>query len=159
MARPKQPNDDKTQSLKKCGALNPHPKKVAEKMFSESALEFFDPRDLVQPHVLLSLRLQPPPHVLRPLRLLLVHLLHQTLQVLARVDHPIGAHDAVFIDQDRGGKPRDREAHPEFGGEQIRDIVEAAIAPEFAVLVGITIAGQNQPQAWRFCRDDAMQGR
>ena len=48
MARPKQPNDDKTQSLKKCGALNPHPQKVAEKMFSESALEFFDPRDLVQ---------------------------------------------------------------------------------------------------------------
>jgi len=48
MARPQNPNDDKTQSLKKCGALNPHPKKVAEKMFSESALEFFDPRDLVQ---------------------------------------------------------------------------------------------------------------
>jgi transposase len=48
MARPKKPNDDKTESLKKCGALNPHPKKVAEKMFSESALEFFDPRDLVQ---------------------------------------------------------------------------------------------------------------
>lgn len=48
MARPKQPNDGKTQSLKKCGALNPHPKKVTEKKFSESALEFFDPRDLVQ---------------------------------------------------------------------------------------------------------------
>ena len=48
MARPKQPNDDKTQSLKKYGALNPHPNKVAEKMFSDSALEFFDPRDLVQ---------------------------------------------------------------------------------------------------------------
>jgi transposase len=48
MARPKKPNDDKTESLKKCGALNPHPKKVVEKMFSESALEFFDPRDLVQ---------------------------------------------------------------------------------------------------------------
>ena len=48
MARPKQPKDDKTQSLKKYGALNPHPNKVAEKMFSDSALEFFDPRDLVQ---------------------------------------------------------------------------------------------------------------
>ena len=48
MARPKKPNDDKTQSLKKYGALNPHPNKVAEKMFSDSALEFFDPRDLVQ---------------------------------------------------------------------------------------------------------------
>jgi len=48
MARPKKPNDDKTQSLKKCGALNPHPQKVAEKMFSDSAFEFFDPRDLVQ---------------------------------------------------------------------------------------------------------------
>ena len=48
MARPKKPTDDKTQSLKKYGALNPRPHKVAEKMFSDSALEFFDPRDLVQ---------------------------------------------------------------------------------------------------------------
>ncbi|MFC1858059.1 transposase [Thermodesulfobacteriota bacterium] len=48
MARPKQPKDDKTESLKKYGALNPHPQKVTEKMFSDSALEFFDPRDLVQ---------------------------------------------------------------------------------------------------------------
>ncbi len=48
MARPKKPNDDKTESLKRCGALNPHPQKVAEKMFSDSAFEFFDPRDLVQ---------------------------------------------------------------------------------------------------------------
>ena len=48
MARPKKPVDDKTESLKKYGALNPHPQKVAEKMFSDSALEFFDPRDLVQ---------------------------------------------------------------------------------------------------------------
>ena len=48
MARPKQPKDDKTESLKKYGALNPHPQKVAEKTFSDSALEFFDPRDLVQ---------------------------------------------------------------------------------------------------------------
>ena len=48
MARPKKPTDDKTQSLKKYGALNPRPHKVAEKMFSDSQLEFFDPRDLVQ---------------------------------------------------------------------------------------------------------------
>jgi len=48
MPRPKKPHDDKTKSLKKYGALNPHPKKVAEKMFSDPALEFFDPRDLVQ---------------------------------------------------------------------------------------------------------------
>jgi transposase len=48
MARPKQPKDDKTQSLKKYGALHPHPHKVTEKTFSDSALEFFDPRDLVQ---------------------------------------------------------------------------------------------------------------
>ena len=43
MARPKKPTDDKTQSLKKYGALNPRPHKVAEKMFSDSQLEFFDP--------------------------------------------------------------------------------------------------------------------
>ena len=48
MARPKKPSDDKTESLKKYGALNPHPNKVVEKPFSDSALEFFDPRDLVQ---------------------------------------------------------------------------------------------------------------
>ena len=48
MARPKKPHDDKTQSLKKYGALNPHPNKVLEKPFSDSTLEFFDPRDLVQ---------------------------------------------------------------------------------------------------------------
>ncbi len=48
MARPKQPNDSKTESLKKIGALNPYPQKVTEKMFSDSTLEFFDPRDLVQ---------------------------------------------------------------------------------------------------------------
>ena len=48
MARPKKPDEDKTESLKKYGALNPRPQKVTEKMFSDSALEFFDPRDLVQ---------------------------------------------------------------------------------------------------------------
>jgi len=48
MARPKQLDDDKIQSLKKYGALNPHPQKVAEKMFADSTNDFFDPRDLVQ---------------------------------------------------------------------------------------------------------------
>jgi transposase len=48
MARPKKPVDGKTESLKKYGALNPHPQKVVEKTFSDSAIEFFDPRDLVQ---------------------------------------------------------------------------------------------------------------
>ena len=48
MARPKKPKDDKTQNLRKYGAFNPHPNKVVEKIFSDSALEFFDPRDLVQ---------------------------------------------------------------------------------------------------------------
>jgi transposase len=48
MARPKQPKDDKMENLRKYGALNPRPNKVAEKIFSDSALEFFDPRDLVQ---------------------------------------------------------------------------------------------------------------
>lgn len=48
MARPKKPNDDKTKSLKSYGALNPYPQNVAEKMFSDPALDFFDPRDLVQ---------------------------------------------------------------------------------------------------------------
>ena len=48
MARPKQPKDDKTASLRKYGSLNPHPQKVTEKAFSDLTLEFFDPRDLVQ---------------------------------------------------------------------------------------------------------------
>lgn len=48
MARPKKPVDGKTESLKKYGALNPHPQKVVEKAFSDSGIEFFDPRDLVQ---------------------------------------------------------------------------------------------------------------
>jgi transposase len=48
MARPKQPKDDKTESLRKYGALNPHPQRVTETIFSDSAVEFFDPRDLVQ---------------------------------------------------------------------------------------------------------------
>lgn len=48
MKRLKKTDDDKTESLKQYGALNPHPRRVTEEMFSDSALEFFDPRDLVQ---------------------------------------------------------------------------------------------------------------
>jgi transposase len=48
MDRPKQKNNSKAESLKKHGALNPHPKKVIETVFSDPALDFFDPRDLVQ---------------------------------------------------------------------------------------------------------------
>jgi transposase len=48
MAQPQKPGDGKTENLKKYGALNPHPEKVVEKIFSDPALEFFDPRDLVQ---------------------------------------------------------------------------------------------------------------
>lgn len=48
MARPKQLDDEKTANLKKYGALNPHPQKVSEAMFSDSTLVFFDPRDLAQ---------------------------------------------------------------------------------------------------------------
>ena len=48
MAQPKRPKNDKAESLKKYGALNPHPQKVVEKTFSDSALDFFDPYDLVQ---------------------------------------------------------------------------------------------------------------
>jgi len=35
--------DDKTESLKKYGALNPHPQKVVEETFSNAALEFLVP--------------------------------------------------------------------------------------------------------------------
>jgi len=48
MARPKQSDDDKAERLKQYGALNPRPQKVTEKMFSDSVLDFFDPRDLIQ---------------------------------------------------------------------------------------------------------------
>jgi hypothetical protein len=34
--------------LRKYGALNPNPQKVTEKMLADSALQFIDPRDLVQ---------------------------------------------------------------------------------------------------------------
>ena len=48
MTRPKHPKDDKVENLRKYGALNPHPQRVVENRFSDSTLEFFDPRDLVQ---------------------------------------------------------------------------------------------------------------
>jgi transposase len=48
MSRPKQPVDEKTESLKNYGAFNPHPQKVTEEPFSDATIAFFDPRDLVQ---------------------------------------------------------------------------------------------------------------
>jgi transposase len=48
MATPKKTHDGKIDSLKRYGALNPHPQKVTDKMFSDSAADFFDSRDLVQ---------------------------------------------------------------------------------------------------------------
>ena len=48
MTKPKKPDNDKPERLKQYGALNPHPDKVTEKMFSDSMLDFFDPRDLIQ---------------------------------------------------------------------------------------------------------------
>lgn len=44
MATPK--HDDKAQSLRKRGSLNPHPQQVTDEQFVAS--HFFDPRDLVQ---------------------------------------------------------------------------------------------------------------
>jgi hypothetical protein len=41
-----QPLDSKGESLRRHGALNPHPQKVADPLFLRD--EFFDPRDLVQ---------------------------------------------------------------------------------------------------------------
>jgi hypothetical protein len=43
MARPKKPVDDKTESLKKYGALNPHPQKVVEKRFQIQRSNFSIP--------------------------------------------------------------------------------------------------------------------
>ncbi len=48
MTRSKKPDDNKSERLKEYGAFNPHPEKVTEKMFSDSKLDFFDPRDLIQ---------------------------------------------------------------------------------------------------------------
>ena len=48
MVKPKETDDGKIDSLKKYGSLNPHPQKVTEKMFSDSEVDFFDSRDLVQ---------------------------------------------------------------------------------------------------------------
>ena len=48
MVKPKETDDGKIDSLKKYGALNPHPQKVTEQIFSDSEADFFDSRDLVQ---------------------------------------------------------------------------------------------------------------
>ena len=41
-----QPPDDKGESLRQQGVLNPHPQRVVDPLFLEGG--FFDPRDLVQ---------------------------------------------------------------------------------------------------------------
>lgn len=48
MAQNRQPGKDKPEQLKQYGAFNPHPEKVTEELFSDSRLDFFDPRDLIQ---------------------------------------------------------------------------------------------------------------
>jgi transposase len=48
MSKDKKSNNDKVKKLKEQGALNLHPEKVKDKYFLDSALEFFDPNDLVQ---------------------------------------------------------------------------------------------------------------
>ena len=48
MVKTKETDDGKIDSLKKYGALNPHPQKVTEQIFSDSEADFFDSRDLVQ---------------------------------------------------------------------------------------------------------------
>lgn len=44
----KRSDDNKPERLREQGALNPHPEKVTEELFSDSTLDFFDPRDLMQ---------------------------------------------------------------------------------------------------------------
>ena len=48
MTRIKKTDNDKPGQLRQYGALNPHPEKITEKVFSDSMLDFFDPRDLIQ---------------------------------------------------------------------------------------------------------------
>jgi hypothetical protein len=48
MTRTKKPDNDKPGQLRQYGALNPHPERITEKVFSDSMLDFFDPRDLIQ---------------------------------------------------------------------------------------------------------------
>ena len=48
MARSNPADDDKAERLKAYGALNPHPERVTEEVFSDARLDFFDPRDLIQ---------------------------------------------------------------------------------------------------------------
>ena len=48
MARANPADDDKAERLREYGALNPHPERVTEEVFSDARLDFFDPRDLIQ---------------------------------------------------------------------------------------------------------------
>ena len=48
MARANPADDDKAERLKEYGALNPHPERVTDEVFSDARLDFFDPRDLIQ---------------------------------------------------------------------------------------------------------------
>lgn len=48
MAPAKELDNEKANRLKQYGALNPHPEKVANELFVDSTLDFFDPEDLVQ---------------------------------------------------------------------------------------------------------------
>lgn len=48
MTQTKRSDDNKPERLREQGALNPHPEKVTEELFSDSTLDFFDPRDLMQ---------------------------------------------------------------------------------------------------------------
>ena len=48
MAPAKETDNHKANRLKQYGALNPHPEKVANELFVDSTLDFFDPHDLVQ---------------------------------------------------------------------------------------------------------------
>ena len=48
MARANLADDDKAERLREYGALNPHPERVTDEVFSDARLDFFDPRDLIQ---------------------------------------------------------------------------------------------------------------
>ncbi len=48
MTHTKQTDDNKPERLREQGALNPHPEKITEDVFLDPALDFFDPRDLMQ---------------------------------------------------------------------------------------------------------------
>lgn len=48
MTLTQKPDNDKPERLKEYGAFNPHPERVTEELFSDSMLDFFDSRDLIQ---------------------------------------------------------------------------------------------------------------